>query len=191
MNQNVNLDLIPKFAVYGNLYFSQYDVGREAIINLLNGAEAYNIPSGATVKIQATKPSGLGFSQVCNFTDNVVTVVCTEEMTDESGRFPCELSVSYNGTVLGTANFTFNVEKSPHPDGTTDGTAESVLNDISVAFNYAMEQIENSGGLTPSIKNALLQCFQKVAWIDEHGQDYYDALVVAFYEVTVMNRNSR
>lgn len=143
MNQNVNLDLIPKFAVYGNLYFSQYDVGREAVINLLNGAEAYNIPSGATVKIQATKPSGLGFSQVCNFTDNVVTVVCTEEMTDESGRFPCELSVSYNGTVLGTANFTFNVEKSPHPEGTTDGTAESVVSEITLALQSALSDISD------------------------------------------------
>lgn len=190
MNQNVNLDLIPKFAVFGNLYFSQYDVGREATINLLNGAEAYTIPVGATVKIQATKPSGLGFNESCTFSGNVVTVVSTETMTDEAGRIPCELRIEYNGDVLGTANFIFNVERSPHPEGTTDGTAESVLNDISVAFNYAMEQIENSGGLTPSIKNALLDCFAHVAWIDEHGQDYYDALADELFAVTGITLNS-
>ncbi len=189
MNQNVNLDLIPKFAVFGNLYFSQYDVGREATINLLNGAEAYTIPVGATVKIQATKPSGLGFNESCTFSGNVVTVVSTETMTDEAGRIPCELRIEYNGDVLGTANFLFNVERSPHPEGTTDGTAESVLNDISVAFNYAMEQIENSGGLTSSIKNALLDCFAHVAWIDDQGQTYYDALVDAFYDVTGITLN--
>lgn len=190
MNQNVNLDLIPKFAVFGNLYFSQYDVGRTATINLLNGAEAYTIPVGATVKIQATKPSGLGFSETCTFSGNVVTVVSTETMTDEAGRIPCELRIEYNGEVLGTANFTFNVERSPHPEGTTDGTAESILNDITVAYNHAMDQIENAGGLTVAIKNALLNCFQKVAWIDEHGQDYYDALADELFAVTGITLNS-
>lgn len=41
----------------------------------------------------------------------------------------------------------------------------------------------NSGGsgLTGDIKQALLACFQKVAYIDENGQDYYDALEAALY----------
>ena len=190
MNQNINVDLIPKFAVYGNLYFSQYDVGREAIINLVNGSTEYEIPSGATVTLAATKPSGLGFTQNCTFEGNQITVVCTAEMTDEAGRFPCELRIVQGSTILGTANFTFNVERSPHPEGTTDGTAESVLNDITVAYNHAMDQIENAGGLTVAIKNALLNCFQKVAWIDEHGQDYYDALADELFAVTGITLNS-
>lgn len=36
-------------------------------------------------------------------------------------------------------------------------------------------------GLTTDVKQALLACFNKVAWVDEHGQDYYDALYVALY----------
>lgn len=190
MNQNINVDLIPKFAVYGNLYFSQYDVGREAIINLVNGSTEYEIPSGATVTLVATKPSGLGFTQNCTFEGNQITVVCTAEMTDEAGRFPCELRIVQGSTILGTANITFNVERSPHPEGTTDGTAESILNDITVAYNHAMDQIENAGGLTVAIKNALLNCFQKVAWIDEHGQDYYDALADELFAVTGITLNS-
>ena len=43
----------------------------------------------------------------------------------------------------------------------------------------ALEQ--GGGGLTDGIKTALLQIAQKVAYIDEHGQDYYDALYEAFY----------
>ena len=39
-------------------------------------------------------------------------------------------------------------------------------------------------GLTDNIKTALLQLAQKVAYIDEHGQDYYDDLYDALYEVT-------
>ena len=42
----------------------------------------------------------------------------------------------------------------------------------------------NGGGggeITPQIKTALLGCFSKVAWVDEHGQDYYNALRSALY----------
>lgn len=190
MNQNINVDLIPKFAVYGNLYFSQYDVGREAIINLVNGSTEYEIPSGATVTLVATKPSGLGFTQNCTFEGNQITVVCTAEMTDETGHFPCEIRIANGSLLLGTANFTFNVERSPHPEGTTDGTADSVISQITVAFESAMTQIENSGGLTRSIKNAILNCFRHVVWIDEHGQEYYDDLESAFSEVTGISLNS-
>lgn len=192
MSQNINVDLIPKFAVYGNLYFSQYDVGREAIINLVNGSTEYEIPSGATVTLVATKPSGLGFTQNCTFEGNQITVVCTAEMTDEAGHFPCEIRIANGSLLLGTANFTFNVERSPHPEGTTDGTADSVISQITVAFESAMTQIENSGGLTNDIKETLLNCFRHVTWIDEHGQDYYDALEEALYtvEVTGITLNS-
>ena len=190
MSQSTNINLIPQYTYLGNLYFSQNDVGREATINLMDGSVAYTIPTGATVKLQATKPSGLGFSVTCTYSGNVVTVVSTATMTDEAGRFPCELQVTNSGVVLGSANFMFNVERNPHPNGTTDGTAESVLNDITVAYNHAMDQIENAGGLTVAIKNALLNCFQKVAWIDEHGQDYYDALADELFAVTGITLNS-
>lgn len=36
-------------------------------------------------------------------------------------------------------------------------------------------------GLTNEAKQALLACFEHVAWIDEDGQDYYDALEAALY----------
>lgn len=37
----------------------------------------------------------------------------------------------------------------------------------------------SSFGLSNDIKVALLNCFRHVVWVDEHGQDYYDALKVA------------
>lgn len=39
-------------------------------------------------------------------------------------------------------------------------------------------------GLSSNAKAALLNCFAHVAWIDEHGQDYYDALESALYTDT-------
>ena len=48
-------------------------------------------------------------------------------MTDEWGRFPADLVISASGDVLGTANFLFDIEESPHPEGTTDGDAADVI----------------------------------------------------------------
>ena len=195
MNQNTNVNLIPRFPFSGNLYFSQYDVGREATINLVEDGAAYTIPSGATVKIQATKPSGLGFSVDCTYSGNVVTVVSTETMTNEYGRFPCELRIESGDVLLGTTNFTFNVEKSPHPTNTVDGDSEDIINQITVALNNALSDIEDAkdeaieeisqsgGGITQAVKVALLNCFSHVAWIDGQGQTYYDALYDALYDV--------
>lgn len=39
-----------------------------------------------------------------------------------------------------------------------------------------VETLLQAAGLSDAVKSALLTCFQKVAWVDEHGQDYYDAL---------------
>lgn len=49
-------------------------------------------------------------------------------------------------------------------------------------------QVENllqAAGLSNAVKSALLACFQKVAWVDDHGQDYYDALEAALYASSV------
>lgn len=42
-------------------------------------------------------------------------------------------------------------------------------------------------GLSEDAKSALLECFEKVAWIDAHGQDYYDALEDALYPDVVLD----
>lgn len=45
------------------------------------------------------------------------------------------------------------------------------------------QQVTGTGvGLTEETKEALLACFEKVAWIDGNGQYYYDALYEALYD---------
>lgn len=202
MNQATNINVVPGYGQRGDLHFSQYDVGRTATINLFAVNEAYTIPLGATVKIQATKPSGLGFDVACTFSGSVVTVVSTETMTAEAGRFPAELHIIDNSDVIGTANFMFVVEASPHPDGVIDGDAEYVVNEIKALVlkseGYALGTqdgvpVDNTSpyyhnnskwwsehtGFTEEFRQALLDCFSNVAWIGNDGQDYYDALVSA------------
>lgn len=48
-------------------------------------------------------------------------------------------------------------------------------------LNHMEDGIEAAGGLTNDVKTALLQIAEKVAYIDEHGQDYYDDLYDALY----------
>jgi len=53
------------------------------------------------------------------------------------------------------------------------------------------EDISHIGGLSEDIKQAMLQIARKVAYIDEHGQDYYDDLYDALYAVTGISIDAR
>jgi len=52
----------------------------------------------------------------------------------------------------------------------------------------ALEEGGTDGGLTEAVKVALLQVAQKVAYIDAHGQDYYDNLYDALYPPATLVR---
>lgn len=140
--QSINLNIVPD-GYKQVLRYSQGDIGREFKINIVG----FDIPAGATVKIRATKPSGFGFDESCTFLGNVVTIVTTETMTNENGRFPAELRIENNGVVLGTANFVMWGEKNPHPDGTTDGDSESAI----PILTQLVEEIENSNARIQSL----------------------------------------
>ena len=176
----MNLDIIPNGAI-NRVHVSQNDIGRTLTFNLFNDSLAYTVPIGATVKIQGTKPSGFGFSETCSVSGNVVTIDTTEAMTDEHGYIETELVIDDGTDVLGTANFILAIEKNPHPSNTTDGTqitAQSLQDQI----DALADEIESGGtGLSDEAKQALLNCLAHVAWIDEDGQDYYDALESALY----------
>ena len=55
------------------------------------------------------------------------------------------------------------------------------LTDIKDGLEDLEETVSQLGGLSDDVKQALLQIASKVAYIDEDGQDYYDALEAALY----------
>lgn len=125
MAQTINVDITPGVAA-STLHYSQGDVGREWHIKIIS-RDGTTIPNGSAVKIEATKPSGLGFSVSGSLSGDVATFVTTETMTNEAGCFMAELKVSYSSVVIASANFYLSGEKSPHPDETIDGDAETLL----------------------------------------------------------------
>lgn len=127
--QTIIVDMTPGFRM-PTIYYSQGDVGTQFAVDL-RSRFGDSLPAGATVTIQATKPSGFGFSEAATSVTNGVAVFTTVAgMTDEAGRFAAELKVEASGITLFTANFYMNGEASTHPEGTIDGSEETVIPEL-------------------------------------------------------------
>lgn len=92
---------------------SQYDNDYAVTVTLIEGAEIYTPPSGATIMVEGTKPDGNGFSYACTYQGNVVTVPIYTQMTAVAGRFPIELVVYQSVLRVGSCNITLAVERAP------------------------------------------------------------------------------
>ena len=137
MAQVKNINMTPD-TILPYLKLSQYDVGREISFVMKDGSEEYTVPSGATGKLEGTKPSGLGFTITCAVDGSTATAVTTAGMTDEWGTVVAELVVRQGDDRIGSSNVRFDIEKSPHPEGTTDGSAEQII----PALTLILQQIE-------------------------------------------------
>ena len=160
--ENTLLNLIPA-AYLPEIHLSQYDVGRTITFTLKDGASDYSVPSGASVKVKATKPSGFGFEVACTFNGGTVTLVTTDTMTPENGRFPAELSIVSGNTTIGTSNFIFNIERSPHPEGTIDGDAESLLPELTLLVERIEAAADSVDEDTQTVTEAKAEVLQAKA----------------------------
>lgn len=137
--QTIIVDMTPGFRM-PTIYYSQGDVGTQFAIDL-RSRFGDSFPAGTTVTIQATKPSGFGFSVAAtSVTNGVATFTTTAEMTDEFGRFPAELKVTKTGLTLFSANFYMDGEENTHPDGTIDGQQETVIPELA----QLVERVEDA-----------------------------------------------
>ena len=94
---------------------------------------------------------------------------------------PAEIRFSKTGENIGTANFTLAVEPSPHLDGTTDGTQETMAN-LQTQLNgldtrvTALEAGGGGSGLSSTEKQLILTLFSKAAYAESDAGTAYDAL---------------
>lgn len=178
-SQEYYLNIRPGEGYPQTVKVSQGDVGRPLLFHLMDGVTPLTIAAGSDVVIHATKPSGLGFTESCTVTGSAVSVSSTIDMTQEFGLFPAEIVVTLNDEVLATANFSILVERSPHPEGTTDGVAED-LQDIYEQLDDLKSDIEQLDGLSEDVKQALLAIAQNVVYTND-DEDYYQNLYDALY----------
>ena len=143
MAQVKNINMTPD-TILPYLKLSQYDVGREISFVMKDGSEEYTVPSGATVKLEGTKPSGFGFTITCTVDGSTATAVTTEGMTDEWGTVVAELVVRQGDNRIGSSNVRFDIERSPHPEGTTDGSAEQIIPALTLLLRQIEEDLDDA-----------------------------------------------
>lgn len=121
---------------------SQYDNDYAVTVTLIEGAEIYTPPVGATIRVEGTKPDGHGFEYPCTYQGNVVTMPIYTQMTVLSGRFPIELVVYQSGLRVGSCNIIFAVEKAPLGEDTD--ISETVIPDIIDAAQASAEAAQEA-----------------------------------------------
>lgn len=139
MTKNKNVNISPGGSSFV-IWFSQNDIGNTATLSLRNDSGYFEIPVGAEVKIAGTKPSGMGFNEACIWSGHEITITATEAMTDEAGFIECEIVVTYDDVRIGSGNGHLGIERNPHPDDTTDGTAEHLINELTAL----VERVEDT-----------------------------------------------
>ena len=156
MAQNIDVSIIPQ-SYLPEIKVSENDnslrVIRVSIID--ENGEAYQIPSGVTATFAGTKPSGLGFTVPCTIDGSVVQFVMEDTVCNEVGRFPAEIRLINGEARIGTCNVLMSVEPNPHPDDTTDGDREPLVNEITALLHAIEEQAEQVAEDTRIVEQAM------------------------------------
>ena len=140
-NQTNNVNIKPK-SYLPEFHVSQNDVGRTLTAHLVSDDGDVTIPAGATVTMAGTKPSGLGYTVTGTIDGSDVSFNTDAVMTDEPGRIVSEIRIVQGDTVIGTTNVVLSVEPNPHPDDTTDGRREPLVNEITALLEQITEQAD-------------------------------------------------
>lgn len=138
-----NVDVSPGQAAPAVFHCSQGDVGSKIILGLLNNGTAYAIPSGVTVTIEGSESNGSIFTPIsATVSGSDITFYLTGEMTAVAGPAICQAVLKSGSNILGTANFTLEVESSPMgadaPPVFTDAGWTWMLNKLTTEFVPAL-----------------------------------------------------
>lgn len=122
--QTINLNILSG-AIPPVAHCSQGDVGRQIDFAITDDGEDYLIPTGAVVWVEGTKADRHGFAydstnqpEMVSYSDNVVTVKTSEQMTACAGKATCEIKIVSGSAILYTLNFILDVEESALPSDT-------------------------------------------------------------------------
>ena len=173
MAQNIDVSIIPQ-SYLPEIKVSENDnslrVIRVSIID--ENGEAYQIPSGVTATFAGTKPSGLGFTVPCTIDGSAVQFTMENTVCNEQGRFPAEIRLINGEARIGTCNVLLNVEPNPHPDDTTDGDREPLVNEITALLQQITEQADRVEADADRAQQAAEDAAQSEAKAEQAKQEW-------------------
>lgn len=169
LNQTIDLHL-NRFGVPPVIHMVQNDTGRVLRMYTLD----MPIEGGETAELAIHRPDDSYYTMSCYVSGYDYYQADATQALTRPGRVECQLRVLAGGKVMSTFTFFIMVQEA------VDGLPVEQLGYTIYDLMDAAQTISGSG-LTEDIKQALLDCFAHVAWTDEHGQDYYDALEEALY----------
>lgn len=82
---------------------------------LTSSGAAPDLPAGAGVTLEGTKPDGKSFSVAGTLSDDVAEITLTAQMTAVAGEIPCRLNITSGSKVLGTGQLLLEVAPSALP----------------------------------------------------------------------------
>ncbi len=88
---------------------------RTLVFRLTAPSGAPNLPDGAVVTMDGTKPDGKSFSHTGALVNDRATVTLTQQMCAVAGEVRCQLTVTHGDEVLGSAPFFLAVQESAIP----------------------------------------------------------------------------
>lgn len=143
-----------------------------------------------TLSLSVKRPKEyIPYAQTMTISGTNATWLVNETDTGNFGCGEIQLTYTVSGKVAKTVIYKYTVLRSigadgeyPIPGQTWQEEMEDEIEGIKEDLSDLQEEIEGGGsGLTADLKAALDQLAQKVAYIDEDGQTYYDALHNALY----------
>lgn len=144
----------------------------------------YELTSGLTGKMTFLRADGTYYeaSAVLDVSTNSFTAELDQALT-YPGRTLAQLKVTDTDSV---STFSFAIFVHRDTSGVvSEQEGISLLQAVADAEDAARRAEEaaagGGSGITDEIKEALLACFEQVAWVGDDGQDYYDALYAALY----------
>ena len=173
-----NLPITPG-AIPPVLHLSQYDSGRTFTAILRDDANVpFELDSGATAVIKGRNAAGIAWQQDCTVSGANVTFTPSGAATDQFGVMPVTIEITESEEVITPLCVVFHIQKAGYTN------EEAVLSpDFETAIQAAVAQAISEGGLgfSDEFKEALLACFNGVAWATTGGQALVDDLEAALY----------
>ena len=144
--QKIDLSILPQGGINPIIRCSQGDIGRQFQVQLYNEdmSATYSLDGTETLSIEGHKPDGNFFQyDLPSQSGTTVTISTEEQMTACYGDVYCELRITKGTTILGTANFTLQVEIGASAQDTASISALQFVDALRQEMEEAVEDSED------------------------------------------------